>query len=156
MGDKEFMRLAIKKAMEGINEGQTPFGACIVRDDEVVACAHNNVWESVDVTAHAEIHVIRDTCRKLNTIDLSGSVIYSTCEPCPMCFSACHWAKISRIVYGARIEDAKKYGFNELVISNKQMKRLNNSPMKVVGDFLRDEALELFKAWSKQGGNRIY
>ena len=105
--DEKFMRLAINKAKQGIKQGQTPFGACISKDGEVISCVHNIVWESLDITAHAEISAIREACKKLNTVDLSGCVIYSTCEPCPMCFSACHWAKISKIVYGAQIEDAK-------------------------------------------------
>lgn len=150
------MRLAIKKAKQGIRKGQTPFGACIVKDGKVISCAHNVVWKSKDITAHAEINAIRAACKKLNTIDLSGCVIYSTCEPCPMCFSACHWAKISKIVYGARIEDAKKIGFNELIISNRKMKQLGNSSIEVIGDFLREENIKLFKLWSKQKDKRVY
>lgn len=154
--DEEFMKLAIDKARQGIKEGQTPFGACISKDDEVIVCVHNIVWESMEITNHAEIHAIREACKKLNTVDLSGCVIYSTCEPCPMCFSACHWAKISKIVFGARIEDARKLGFSELTISNEEMKRLGNSPIEIVGDILREENLELFKLWSTQGDRRVY
>ena len=154
--DEKFMRLAINKAKQGIKQGQTPFGACISKDGEVISCVHNIVWESLDITAHAEISAIREACKKLNTVDLSGCVIYSTCEPCPMCFSACHWAKISKIVYGAQIEDAKKLGFSELTISNKEMKQSGNSRMEIVGDILREENLELFKLWSEQENRRIY
>ena len=96
---EKFMRLAIDKARRGIKNGQTPFGVCISKDAEVISCVHNIVWESMDITAHAEIHAIREACKKLNTVDLSGCVIYSTCEPCPICLSACHWANISTIVY---------------------------------------------------------
>lgn len=154
--DAKFMRLAISKARQGIEKGQTPFGVCITKGWEVVSCVHNIVWESMDITAHAEIHAIREACRKLNTIDLSGCVIYSTCEPCPMCFSACHWAKISKIVYGVRIEDAKKLGFSELTISNWEMKQFGNSPVELVGDLLREENLELFEFWSKRDDKRVY
>jgi tRNA(Arg) A34 adenosine deaminase TadA len=153
---EKFMRLAINKAKQGIKQGQTPFGACISKDGVVISCVHNIVWESLDITAHAEISAIREACKKLNTVDLSGCVIYSTCEPCPMCFGACHWAKISKIVYGAQIEDAKKLGFSELTISNKEMKQSGNSRMEIVGDILREENLELFKLWSEQGNRRIY
>jgi tRNA(Arg) A34 adenosine deaminase TadA len=156
MINEKFMRLAIVKAKEGIEKGQTPFGACIVRDGEVISCAHNEVWKRMDITAHAEICAIREACKKLGTVDLSGCVIYSTCEPCPMCFSACHWAKISKIVYGARIEDAKKLGFSELTISNEEMKSQSNSSIEVIGDFLREEILELFKLWSKREDKRVY
>ncbi len=154
--NEKFMRLATNKAKEGIKRGQTPFGACIAKDGEVISCVHNIVWEGVDITAHAEISAIREACKKLNTVDLSGCVIYSTCEPCPMCFSACHWARISKIVYGAQIEDAKKLGFNELTISNKELKKAGNCPIEIVGDILREENLELFKLWSVEGNRRIY
>jgi len=92
----------------------------------------------------------------LKTIDLSGCVAYSTCEPCPMCFSACHWAKISKIVYGARIADAKELGFSELVISNADMKRLGGNRIKLKGGFLKAECLELFRAWDRLEDKRAY
>src|SRR3989338_3600598 len=114
--EERFMRLAIEKALEGVRNGQSPFGACIVKEGKAVCCAHNVVWETKDITAHAEVHAIRQACRQLDTVDLSGCDIYSTCEPCPMCFSACHWAKISRIIYGTYIEDAKRLGYSELTI----------------------------------------
>lgn len=85
--DEKFMRLAIDKAKQGIRELQTPFGVCITNEREVISCTHNIVWESMDITAHAEIHAIREACRKLNTIDLSGCVIYSTVNLAP-CASA--------------------------------------------------------------------
>ncbi|WKZ18940.1 MAG: nucleoside deaminase [Candidatus Jettenia sp. CY-1] len=150
------MRLAIHKAREGIEKGQTPFGACIVKNEEVISCTHNIVWQTMDITAHAEVNAIREACKKLNTVDLSGCVIYSTCEPCPMCFSACHWAKITKIIYGTRVDDAKKIGFNELTILNKEMKRFGNSPVEIVGDLLRQENLELFKIWYSRTDKRVY
>ena len=156
LNDNKFMRLAIKKAEEGVREGQSPFGACIVKNGKVVCCVHNIVWGSTDITAHAEIHAIRLACRILRTIDLSGCLIYSTCEPCPMCFSACHWAGLSGIVYGARIEDARKAGFSELMISNKKMKELGHSRLAVTGDFLREENIQLFKLWSQRKDKRVY
>ena len=115
------MELAIAKTREGIRHGQTPFGACIVKKGRVIACSHNEVWKNTDITAHAEVAAIRVACRKLGTIDLSGCTIYSTCEPCPMCFSAIHWAGIGKIVYGAGIADAAECGFGELEISNAAM-----------------------------------
>ena len=154
--DERFMKFAIAKAKEGLESGQTPFGACIIKNGEVVSCEHNIVWQSTDITAHAEIHAIRKACRKLNTINLSGCVIYSTCEPCPMCFSACHWANISRIVYGAKIEDAKEFGFSELFISNEKMKQIAKSSIEIIGDLLREESIELFNLWSKRKDKRAY
>ena len=154
--DEEFMKLAIEKAKEGVDKGQTPFGACIVKDGNIVSCEHNRVWWNTDITAHAEIVAIRDACNKLNTIDLSGCTIYSTTEPCPMCYSAIHWAKISKIIYGTRIEDAESYGFSELCISDMQMKKLGNDRIEIVPNFLREENLELFEYWSKKDNKKVY
>ena len=156
MTDHDFMRMAIRKAEEGVEHGQTPFGACIARDGEVLACEHNVVWATTDITAHAEVHAIRVACAKLGSVDLSGCVIYSTCEPCPMCFSACHWARLSRIVFGARIEDARAAGFSELSISNDRMKALGQSPVEIVEDFMREENRELFRRWLSRPERRVY
>ena len=155
--DEKFMRLAIAKTREGIKQGQTPFGACIVKGGKVVACAHNAVWKTIDITAHAEVGAIRAACRKLGTIGLSGCTIYSTCEPCPMCFSAIHWAKIGKIVYGAGIADAKECGFGELEISNAAMKRLGKSNVKITKGVLRKECRALFAEFADAGGRkRLY
>jgi len=156
MIESEFMQVAIEKAKEGIKKGQTPFGACIVRDFDVISSAHNAVWKNTDVTAHAEINAIRDACRKLSSIDLSGCTIFCTTEPCPMCFGACHWARISRIIFGTTIEDSKKFGFNELVISNNRMKLAGQTNLEITGRFLRDECLELFKIWAHEKSNKPY
>lgn len=154
--EKEFMTCAIQKAKAGIDQGQTPFGACIVKEGQVISCCHNTVWLDCDITAHAEVNAIRQACKKLNSVKLTDCVIYSTCEPCPMCFSACHWSGISRIVYGASIDDAKNSGFSELSIPNKHMKLYGPSPVEIVSDFMRDENLELFSLWSNRKDKRIY
>jgi guanine deaminase len=156
MPSKEFMKLAIKKAREGIANGQTPFGACIVKAGEVIACEHNRVWQETDITAHAEIVAIRGACKKLGTIDLSGCEIYATTEPCPMCFSAIHWARIGKIIFGTGIQDAMDAGFSELSISDNEMKSRGKSPVKVVGNFMREENLELFRAFNERPSKRTY
>lgn len=150
------MRLAMRKALAGIRKGQTPFGAVIVKQGKVIACAHNTVWKSTDATAHAEINAIRAACRKLKSIDLSGCVIYSTCEPCPMCLSACHWARIKEIVFGCRIRDAAQAGFNELKIPSARLKKLGRAGFAIRGDFLRQECSLLFTLWKKQKNSRAY
>ncbi len=154
--DIKFMRMAIDRALEGIGRGQTPFGACIVKDGQPVVCAHNVVWLTTDITAHAEVNAIRQACALLQSIDLSGCTIYSTCEPCPMCFSAIHWARIGRIVYGASIEDAKKAGFAELEISNHQLKELGATGVSIDGGVLRDECVDLFSRWKKDPNHCAY
>jgi len=150
------MNQAIAAARRGIRQGQTPFGACIVKQGKVIAAAHNVVWKTTDITAHAEIHAIRLACKKLRAIDLSGCVIYSTCEPCPMCFAACHWARLSKIIYGASIADARKAGFNELAISNSAMRRMGKSRVKMTGGFMRAKNRALFKTWLHSNNHRAY
>ena len=154
--EERFMRLALRKALEGVRKGQTPFGACIVRGDAVVALAHNTVWRTSDPTAHAEVNALRKAGRRLGSINLSGCVLYSTCEPCPMCFSAIHWARLTAVIYGARIRDAKRLGFNELSVPSRTLKRLGRSPVLLVEDFLRDECLDLFRAWVSIPHHRTY
>lgn len=150
------MRQAIAKARQGVRKGQTPFGAVIVKNGRVIAAAHNIVWKSTDITAHAEINAIRMACRKLRSIDLSGCEIYSTCEPCPMCFSACHWARIDRIYYGCGIREATRAGFNELFISNREMKRKGKSPLLSKGGLLRKENAALFTLWKRSQNRGSY
>lgn len=153
---EKFMLRAITKAKQGIEASQSPFGACIVKDGDIISCEHNRVFADTDITAHAEIVAIKKACQKLNSIDLSGCVIYSTCEPCPMCFSACHWSKVSRIFYGAKIDDAKSYGFCELQISNETMKNLSRNTIEISGGLLSSQCLELFQLWSKRNDKKSY
>jgi len=153
--DADWMRLAIEITREGIAKGQTPFGGVIVKNGELVIAAHNVVWETTDITAHAEVTAIRRACKKLGVVDLKGCTIYSTTEPCPMCFSAVHWANMDRIVYGTSIADAAAAGFNELPISNFEMKRMGQSRVEVVADFLREEAKDLFRQFLAASG-KVY
>ncbi len=154
--DLKFMRLAIRKAKVGISKGQTPFGACIVKNNQVIACSHNLVWKSNNIIAHAEMVAIGSACKTLKSIDLSGCTIYSTCEPCPMCFSACHWARISRIVFGCAIKDAKNFGFNEMAVSNLWLKRLIKSKIKIISKVALKENIALFDFWQKQAKAKVY
>lgn len=144
-----YMRLAIDKAKEGIEHQQNPVAACIVKEGEVIASVHNAVLQQMDVTAHAEMLAIREACRKLNTLDLSGCVLYATLEPCPMCFSASHWAKLDKIVYGARRDDAMRFGLGGASISAQAIKQLGNSPVQLVADTLRDDNVKVFETWAK-------
>ncbi|MBU1087441.1 MAG: nucleoside deaminase [Candidatus Omnitrophica bacterium] len=150
------MNKAINCAQKGIRKGQTPFGACIVKNNLIIALAHNKVWVSTDITAHAEIVAIRLACKRNKSISLAGATLYSTCEPCPMCFSAAHWAGIKTIVYGAGIKDAKKAGFNELAISNLKMKKNGASNIKLIKNVLIKENIELFTSWAKFSKSKVY
>lgn len=117
MTDADFMRLAIQVAWQGLEKGEMPFVACVVRNGHILSVMHNSARANMDTTAHAEVQAIRGASRELNTLELSGCVLYSTCEPCPMCFTACLWAKLGRIVYACRIEDAEKAGIWQIPIS---------------------------------------
>ncbi len=156
MTPEDYMKLAIATCREGVEKGQAPFAAVIVKDGKVVASAHNTVWRDNDPTAHGEVNAIRAACKALGTIDLDGADIYSVGEPCPMCFSACHWAKLGKVYYGITIADAQDLGFQELTISNARMREEGGSPLEIVGPFLRDECLEVARLWKKLHGDKTY
>lgn len=110
-----YLEEAIKEAKNGVKQKEGgPFGAVITdKNGKVIAKAHNEVLKKNDPTAHAEIEAIRTACQILNTKDLSGCTIYSTCEPCPMCLSAIIWANIDTVYYGSNRQDAKQAGFKD-------------------------------------------
>ncbi len=112
-----FMKKAIVEAYVGINsEDGGPFGAIIVKDGQVIATGHNEVVANQDPTAHAEIVAIRKACKILNRFDLSDCSLYTTCEPCPMCYGAIHWARIPVVRYGATRDDAADIGFDDRLL----------------------------------------
>ena len=154
--DLTYMRLAIEQAKQSVRDGQSPFGAVIVKDGDIVCAVHNVVWATTDITAHAEVHALRTACTRLGTIDLEGCTIYSSTEPCPMCFSAIHWANCDRIVFGTTIEDADAAGFRELSISNEQMRTLGGSDVEVEGGVLREEAREAFDLFAEVSEGKLY
>lgn len=115
--DPRLMQVAIAEARAGLAAGDGgPFGAVVVREGVVVAGGHNQVVGLNDPSAHAEVQAIRAACRALGTFDLSGCEIYATCEPCPMCFAAIHWARLDRVVFGATRADAAAIGFDDAAI----------------------------------------
>jgi guanine deaminase len=152
-----FMRRAIDEVLAHLPalEGG-PFGACLVRGDEVLAVAHNTVLKDCDPTCHGEINAIRRAARKLKGYDLSGCEIYSTTEPCPMCFAAIHWARIGRLIYGTTIEEVAQLGFNELTIGSRQVKALGRSPVAIYPGFLAEECRQLLVKWDQIPGHQVY
>ena len=151
------MRAAIAAARQSIVRGAGgPFGACIVRDGEILAVASNHVLAHHDPTAHAEVEAIRAACADLQTHLLQGAHVFTTTEPCPMCFAALHWARVARIYYGTNIADVQKLGFNELTVSNVQMQQIGGSTIEIVPDFLRDECRELLQFWSELATRQTY
>jgi len=154
--DPKYMFLAVKKARQNLkNMRGGPFGACIVKDGKVLAVAHNTVLTK-DATCHAEINAIRIASRKTGNFDLSGSVIYSTTEPCPMCFCAIHWARIDVVAYGTSIGDAERIGFNEMKINNQRLKVLGKSRVRIFPGFMLAECRKLFRDWSALPNKKIY
>lgn len=155
--NNEFMRLAIGEARKGCSQGQGgPFGACIVKNGKVLALGHNRVLGSNNPTQHAEVCAIGLASKKLKSHHLDGCEIYSTTEPCPMCFSAIHWARIHTVYYGTVIADVQKLGFNELAISNTTLKRLGKSEICLEPGFLRQECLELLRFWKSLPAAKTY
>jgi tRNA(Arg) A34 adenosine deaminase TadA len=152
MTEADYMRRAIDVTREGIAAGQSPFGSVVVKDGRIVAATHNTVWRDTDTTAHAEVNCLRAAAKALATIDLSGCTLYSTCEPCPMCLAAIHWAKVDRVVFGATINDAAKAGFNEMHVPAAELARMGGSRLKVESGLLQDECAALFGEWKRAGG----
>lgn len=151
-----FMRRAIDLARRGMRRGDGgPFGAVIVRDGEVLGEGWNRVLETGDPTAHGEITAIRDACAKLGTHDLGGSEIHTTGEPCPMCLGAIHWARIGRIHYGFRIEDAARAGFDDVAFYENFGRPAGDSPIPA-DPCLAAEAGELIDEFLALEDRRIY
>lgn len=111
--DYKYIQMSAKLAEENVANGGGPFGAVIVKDGKVVATGVNRVTSDNDPTAHAEVKAIRAACQQIGTFKLDGCVIYSSCEPCPMCLSALYWAGVSKIIYGNTKEDADAIGFGD-------------------------------------------
>jgi guanine deaminase len=148
MPEEKFMSGAIKEAYQGIKSGDGgPFGVVIVKGAELIAEAHNTVIRDNDPTHHAEINAISAASKVLGTYDLSGCTLYSTTEPCPMCFSAIHWARIDKVVYGTKIEDVKELGFNELSIPALKMKAEGASEVEIEEGVMLAECVELLRFW---------
>ncbi|MDO3642712.1 MAG: nucleoside deaminase [Mucilaginibacter sp.] len=148
---EKFMRRAIRLSEQNIeNELGGPFGAVIVKDGLVVAESANKVIIENDPTAHAEVSAIRLACKALNTYDLSGCVIYTSCEPCPMCLGAIYWAHIDKIYYANTKADAAAIGFDDHFIYDEIGCEMNDRKLPFV-QLLRDEAQSAFKRW--QGEN---
>ena len=150
------MEVAIAKAREGVAAGQTPFGCAIARGDEIISVAHNTVLTTIDITAHAEVNALREGCRAVESIFLEGAMVATTCEPCPMCMAALHWARVRTVYYGATIADAAAAGFNELRLSAADLLRLGGSPIDLVPGVLAPECRALFREWASRPSARSY
>jgi guanine deaminase len=152
----ELMQMAIETCREGIAHGQSPFGCAIAIGDRVIARAHNTVVLTTDITAHAEVNAIREACHEINSIFLDGSIVATTCEPCPMCMSALHWARVKTVYYGATIADADDAGFNELQLPAAELLRIGGSTLELVPQVLPAECKALFAEWKANPKRKVY
>jgi tRNA(Arg) A34 adenosine deaminase TadA len=148
-----FMREAIKLSIENQQNGGGPFGAVIVKDGKIIAASSNSVTLDNDPTAHAEINAIRKASKILNSFDLSGCDIYTSCEPCPMCLGAIYWAHIDTIYYGNTREDAKNIGFDDDFIYDEIGLKPDKRKVKAI-PVLHSEALLSFEMW-KNNINKV-
>ncbi|MDR3697303.1 nucleoside deaminase [Mucilaginibacter sp.] len=145
--NEKFMRMAIALSEQNVKQNMGgPFGAVIVKDRKLIAASANRVISENDPTAHAEVSAIRLACKELNTYDLSGCEIYTSCEPCPMCLGAIYWARIEKIYYANTKTDAAQIGFDDHMIYRELECDLagRKLPFEQV---LRDEAFAIFKLW---------
>lgn len=154
--DEKFMGMAIREAEKGVRQNHGgPFGAVIVRDGLIISRAHNQVLKNNDPTAHAEVLAIRKAAHKLQNFDLSGCEIYTTCEPCPMCFAALFWARITAIYYGCTRHDAAEIGFDDNLIyevlnGESRQKQTRIRPLH------REACRPLFKQWQDKYDKQMY
>ncbi len=156
MSPEELMRKAIEKTREGFKTGNSPFGCAIEQNGKLIATAHNTVLTTIDSTAHAEVNAIRVGCKHIGKWFLEGGIVATTCEPCPMCMSALHWARVDTVYFGATVQDAADVGFNELYIDAKKILEMGKSKVKLVGGVLTEECRELFKEYKNNPNAKLY
>lgn len=155
-GNPIFMERAIALATENVTSGRGgPFGAVIVRNGEIIATGANRVTETNDPTAHGEIVAIRNACSALNSFQLTGCEIYTSCEPCPMCLAAIYWARCDAIFYGGCAADAAAAGFDDAFLYE-ELKRPIDQRKIPTFNLLRENAISSFDAWRAQAGRIDY
>ena len=138
MDDEYFMKFAINEA----KKSPFPFGCVLVKNNKIIAKGQSGNTKTYDPTAHAEINAIRSACIKLKSKDLSGVTLYSTCEPCPMCFSAAWWANITRIVFGIKLSESSELFGDEILVSNSYLNKKGGSRIKIKEGVLKREILK--------------
>lgn len=155
MTKEELMRRACRLSEESVRNGGGPFGAVIAKDGVVIAEASNSVTIDSDPTAHAEVNAIRKACQRLATFSLEGCEIFCSCEPCPMCFGAIYWARISKIYYSNNRKDAAAIGFSDDFI----YEEISESPAqreKPMVEFMPEEGKRAFQMWADNADKQRY
>ena len=143
-----YLKEAILESLESVESGSSPFGAVIVKEGKIIARAHNMVVPNNDPTAHAEIMCIRAACQKLGTFDLTGCVLYTSCEPCPMCLNAIKWANIVEVYYSSDRLDADAIGFRDKVFYEKDILHLHR--------LVLPQSNEVMQKWYQKTGKKPY
>jgi guanine deaminase len=147
--ENEFMKEAIQLSIENVTQGKGgPFGAVVVKDGKIIARGANSVTTNNDPTAHAEVMAIREACKILNTFQLTGCEIYTSCEPCPMCLGAIYWARPDKLFYGNTKQDAAAIEFDDNFIYDEIAKPIHQRKL-FTQQLMREQALEAFNKWSE-------
>jgi len=153
---EQFMKEAVIAALKGMNNNEGgPFGCVVVKDGEIVGRGNNKVTSTNDPTAHAEVTAIRDACNNLNSFQLDGCEIYTSCEPCPMCLGAIYWARPDKVYYGSNQIDAANIGFDDEFIY-KEIPLPNSERSIPFEQLARKIALEPFNEWAKKEDKTEY
>ena len=147
--ENEFMQEAIQLSIENVTQGKGgPFGAVVVKDGKIIARGANSVTTNNDPTAHAEVMAIREACKILNTFQLTGCEIYTSCEPCPMCLGAIYWARPDKLFYANTKQDAAAIEFDDNFIYDEIAKPIHQRKL-FTQQLMREQALEAFNKWSE-------
>lgn len=153
---EKFMQAAIELSLQGQRQHKGgPFGAIVVKNGKIVGRGSNEVTSSMDPTAHAEVVAIRDACRNLNSFQLDGCELYTSCEPCPMCLGAIYWARPERVYYANTREDAANIDFDDSMIYEELKKDFSERKIPFI-QLGREDALKAFKEWQEKGDKTLY
>jgi guanine deaminase len=156
MAEADHMRRAIELSLEMMRSGRGgPFGAVIVKDGKIIAEGSNQVTSTNDPTAHAEVVAVRRACQALQTFDLTGCEIYTSCEPCPMCLSAIYWARLDRIYFANDRHDAAKIGFRDDFLYHEIPLPLEQRAIPV-SRLLQAEGWAAFEEWDRREDKIVY
>ena len=150
-----FMKRAIELSINNIKNNGGPFGCVIVKNNQIIAEGVNRVTSSNDPTAHAEIVAIREACKKLNTFNLQGTDLYTSCEPCPMCLSAIYWSHIDKIYYGNSRDEAAQINFDDKFIYDEFKVKISHRKIPIV-QLEKEEAIKAFKLWEDEDNKIRY
>jgi len=152
---EEIMRHAIRLSIDNVEKGGGPFAAVIVRRGEIIATGVNTVADDNDPTAHAEVNAIRAASGKLQHFHLDDCILYTTCEPCPMCLGAIYWAGIQDIYYGNTREDAARYGFKDEHLYLEASRSIDQREIRFTR-ILGKESIEAFNLWDQKSDKIVY